>query len=836
MNSQNDFEFTPRDSQHQLHPSRNNGSPARKRGRGKAYSISDASSSSARFRDENDGPNGLLMSQDSLAVSQFSQDFGDRYDHLMVDHGDHSKKDMLMQGSQDDSFILAPLDSSSIDNFSIPTAPTSKGRRLQMLGSQKKIDRIETEKQVDLKRPFLNPFLMKTQEGTERYFSNIHGPMRKILSMWVSAFKERPRYMSDFEELTLLGEGTFSSVCCARHRLDGTLYAIKKIKERITSESHAKLMLREACAFAALADCPNLVHYYGCWIEENQLYLQLELCHLGSLEDLISTHPSQCSIMHVRNQAHYFPKNSLQKNESISGVDPVAMDNHSMGSLESTSSSFPGSGSLQMDESNASAYMHSQLSQANFGVSSSWEGMKNTQDTQIPSSSAEDGSFSTPRVHSSGAPNNLQSQFYQSKASVEVPPISTQENSYLSQPPMLTVPEVSGRPLIDTDCGRNRGISESLAWLILSEVAKTLVYMHARGLVHLDLRPANFFMKAVSKPASYSTASFRPLSQQSQRHQLQKSRKSSKESRLKTSLFATVMQQTGAATSLTQSMGNLHLQSSQSHPTQSRLNSNDYSCGHADSSLSIQIPPPPPLTFSSTPLLTPINTQTHHSQSNMFPHSTSALGTTVGMVNRSQMSVPESQSQVDSWKEYFQRRQNVEDGLLRSEYVVRVGDLGLCRGVFETTGFVQEGESRYCPRELIDLDHSQLDLTKADVFSLAASVYELCLGRFLGASGEEGMEEWHNIRDGILAAEEWYGVYSPSITGLIGRMLHPDPNRRPSAAEIVEISASHLPTSKLETSSSSTGETAALETLSHSELLVLAQKLQAENRRLQQQS
>jgi len=36
---------------------------------------------------------------------------------------------------------------------------------------------------------------------------------------------------------------------------------------------------------------------------------------------------------------------------------------------------------------------------------------------------------------------------------------------------------------------------------------------------------------------------------------------------------------------------------------------------------------------------------------------------------------------------------------------------------------------------LIDSDSKTLDLTKADIFSLGASVYELCLGRFLTQSG-----------------------------------------------------------------------------------------------------
>ena len=59
---------------------------------------------------------------------------------------------------------------------------------------------------------------------------------------------------------------------------------------------------------------------------------------------------------------------------------------------------------------------------------------------------------------------------------------------------------------------------------------------------------------------------------------------------------------------------------------------------------------------------------------------------------------------------------------------------------------LQEGQTRYCARELINMEEETLDPRKADIFSLGASVYELCLGRFLGAEGEEGIAEWHSIR------------------------------------------------------------------------------------------
>jgi serine/threonine protein kinase len=56
--------------------------------------------------------------------------------------------------------------------------------------------------------------------------------------------------------------------------------------------------------------------------------------------------------------------------------------------------------------------------------------------------------------------------------------------------------------------------------------------------------------------------------------------------------------------------------------------------------------------------------------------------------------------------------------------------------VAQSHGEVEEGETRYCARELIDRNGSGIDLQKCDIFSLGASVYELGLGRELSDSSD----------------------------------------------------------------------------------------------------
>jgi len=91
---------------------------------------------------------------------------------------------------------------------------------------------------------------------------------------------------------------------------------------------------------------------------------------------------------------------------------------------------------------------------------------------------------------------------------------------------------------------------------------------------------------------------------------------------------------------------------------------------------------------------------------------------------------------------------------------------------------IEEGDSRYMPREI--LNHEYSDLTKSDIFSLGASVYELCLGRELPASGKE----WSDIRDGIFDLQALSRMCRP-MQILVKLMLLEDPLKRPSATSLL---------------------------------------------------
>jgi translation initiation factor 2-alpha kinase 4 len=78
-------------------------------------------------------------------------------------------------------------------------------------------------------------------------------------------FMTYSRYANDFVEAGRLGKGGFGEVVRARNKLDGRFYAIKKI----TSNSSSALSdVLSELHFISRMNHPNVVRYYGSWVEE----------------------------------------------------------------------------------------------------------------------------------------------------------------------------------------------------------------------------------------------------------------------------------------------------------------------------------------------------------------------------------------------------------------------------------------------------------------------------------------------------------------------------------------------------------------------------------------
>ena len=115
----------------------------------------------------------------------------------------------------------------------------------------------------------------------------------------------------------------------------------------------------------------------------------------------------------------------------------------------------------------------------------------------------------------------------------------------------------------------------------------------------------------------------------------------------------------------------------------------------------------------------------------------------------------------------------------------KLGDFGMANAFTESgrkssaTPEIEEGDSRYMSKDL--LDFSPKDLTKCDIFSLGATLYEVCLGKSLPTCGDE----WQDLRNGKLDK----GINGVEFGDIIKEMMHPDADKRPSATDLLSRDA-----------------------------------------------
>jgi serine/threonine protein kinase len=80
-----------------------------------------------------------------------------------------------------------------------------------------------------------------------------------------------------------------------RNRADGHEYAVKASKKAFRTRNERRLLLREVHNSNILGEHQNLVTYYRAWQDQRSLYLQLELCELGTLRSYVN---SLCTPQH----------------------------------------------------------------------------------------------------------------------------------------------------------------------------------------------------------------------------------------------------------------------------------------------------------------------------------------------------------------------------------------------------------------------------------------------------------------------------------------------------------------------------------------------------------
>ncbi|KAI7991974.1 Wee1-like protein kinase [Camellia lanceoleosa] len=122
-----------------------------------------------------------------------------------------------------------------------------------------------------------NPYQKDASETNIDPFSNQRSKCAGIFPTIIGG-DGLSRYWTDFHEIEQIGNGNFSCVFKVLKRIDGCFYAVKKSTRLLHQDTERRKALMEVQALAALGFHENIVGYYSSWFENEQLFIQMELC------------------------------------------------------------------------------------------------------------------------------------------------------------------------------------------------------------------------------------------------------------------------------------------------------------------------------------------------------------------------------------------------------------------------------------------------------------------------------------------------------------------------------------------------------------------------------
>ena len=94
------------------------------------------------------------------------------------------------------------------------------------------------------------------------------------------------RFEMDFDIAYTIGKGNFGTVYCARHKVSQVNYAVKKSRAFHNNVDRNNMLkevetMAEVSAGDAGAEVSHVVQYMGAWIEDDRVFLQMELCDMS---------------------------------------------------------------------------------------------------------------------------------------------------------------------------------------------------------------------------------------------------------------------------------------------------------------------------------------------------------------------------------------------------------------------------------------------------------------------------------------------------------------------------------------------------------------------------
>ena len=324
------------------------------------------------------------------------------------------------------------------------------------------------------------------------------------------------RYTHDFDEINLLGKGGFGSVVKVKNKLDGRLYAVKKIRignEKQSSpllavEAHGnededdqtnnkstlvinERILREVKTLSRL-EHEHVVRYYQAWVEGGEQHVESWGGEIGLMTDDVSSQ---------LNEAH--------KNEHISGnadtqTSPTMLtgSSNTTSDTSNTDSSRVGGSSSWFDNDmsgEASGFgfqMHSDSAFGDLGLGNAGALARgNFLDAAAPrkKNSTKQSDNTNPRKFGLPTSNDEVDPHVSSDTVPDTAKLSKRSMYRILYIQMEFCPRTLHDRMYDPS---SPDIDTAEAWHILRQCLSGLAYVHSRGVIHRDLKPSNVFIGA----------------------------------------------------------------------------------------------------------------------------------------------------------------------------------------------------------------------------------------------------------------------------------------------------------------------------------------------------
>eukprot|EP00474_Spongospora_subterranea_P004801 CRZ05259.1 hypothetical protein [Spongospora subterranea] len=202
------------------------------------------------------------------------------------------------------------------DDYMTPSDQPVVHRTHQQLQDEVAFQRISTLSRVhpDRKTAF-DSFSTIVQELPGMLSSSIpHNPFFSDESSYRICPNRQPKHISatrlmkEFDCVEGIGKGSFGDVYRARLIVDGTIYAVKRLKQalhRVSGSNALSTQLREIHCLSYLSsqapECVNILRYFSSWIDpsDHSVYIQTEYCSRGNLSSRYVSDGSNTTVLPI---------------------------------------------------------------------------------------------------------------------------------------------------------------------------------------------------------------------------------------------------------------------------------------------------------------------------------------------------------------------------------------------------------------------------------------------------------------------------------------------------------------------------------------------------------